>query len=295
MIRALVCGYGRFGRLYAERVNAHAELELVGVADPALGRISALHDGTPARSSLAEALEELRPALVIVAAPPLEHAALAVMAMEAGADVMLAKPGAVGMDDADTICAVAWSRGRRVVVDYTPTESPEWAGLLRQTMSERIITARLTRRGWARPQECGALWDLAPHDVALALALRPLDRVVGVSASAWWYAELEEPAGASIHVCHNSGRTTRIEVDWLGVVPERRVEVVTESRTFVWDQLAEKIGTPDNLTRALDRTLGALRGAPDDTDRLREVTRILELAEHDIYRRAATASATFSH
>lgn len=283
MIRALVCGYGRFGRVYAQRVDQHEGMRLVGVVDssPAAQAV-ALTNGRDVFTSFESALRYGVPDLVVIATPPLEHARLAVEAMTAGVDVMLAKPGAVGMDDADTICTVAWTKGRRVVVDYTPTESPEWAGVLRQTNGERIVTARFTRRGWVARQECGALWDLAPHDVALALQLRPADRVMRVTARGWWHGD-GEPVGAWLHLEHTSGRVTRIEVDWLGVQAERRVEVITDQRTHVWDQLLERVGYPDNITRALDRALLVLRGAPDDTDRLREVTRILSMAEHSIY------------
>lgn len=317
MKRVVLCGYGRFGRVYAQRTIEHPDLELVGVVE-----VAAVHDavrdaGLRPFDTLTEALDVTHASMVIVATPPALHARLAIEALQRYCDVMLAKPGALGIDEAERIAAVAWEHYRRVVVDYTPTQSPAWARLRSTPWNDGILTVRMVRRGVQAYQACGALWDLAPHDVALALELDSADRVVDVAARAWWYPDFDEPVGAWMHLAHASGRVTRIEVDWMAAVTERRVEVVEHERMHVWDQITDEVGWTrrgyrcddkggvvgvwdldaqlhpttsggvDNVTRALSRAVG---GA-DDTERLLEITRILEAAEASIYAGSVRAAA----
>ena len=309
MKRVVLCGYGRFGRVYAKRVVEHPDLELVGVVEVGRVQDEARLDGFRAFDTLREALDVLCPSLVIVATPPALHALLAIESLQRHVDVMLAKPGALSLDEAERIAAVAWRMRRRVVVDHTPMMSPAWQRLKAQPWADGIITARFVRRGMQAYQDCGALWDWASHDVALALDLDWRDRVKRVDARAWWYPDLPEPVGVFIHLTHTSGRVSRIEVDWLAADTERRVEVVEFQRMHVWDQLADRVGWTnrgyrlddygdiigvwdlqpdlhpvmgdgrDNVTRALSR---AISGA-DDTERLLEVTRVLSEAEMALY------------
>ena len=308
MKRVVLCGFGRFGRVYAQRAHEHPALEVVGVVELGVVQDAVRAAGFRPFDSLREALDVTHPQLVVVATPPATHAVLAVEALQRHVDVMLAKPGAVGVDEADRVCAAAWQRGRRVVVDWTPMWSASWQRLRGVPWQDGILSVRMVRRGVQAYQDCGVLWDLAPHDVALALDLMPDDRVVDVAAHAWWYPAFDEPVGAWVMLTHASGRTTRIEVDWMAAATERRVEVVEHERMHVWDQLADTVGwtrrgyrcddkgvvrgvwdlepqlhapiqPDDNITRALSRAIG---GA-DDSDRFREVVRILEAAETAIY------------
>lgn len=309
MTRIVVCGYGRFGRIYADRARALGGVEVVGVVEVPSMLDRVREDELRPFDSLREALDVAHPSLVVVATPPDQHARLAIEALQRHVNVMLAKPGALGLDEAERITACAWRYQRRLVVDYTPLRAPAWARLRSERWADGILTMRLVRRGVQRYQACGALWDLAPHDVAMAVDLDASDRVVDVAARAWWYPDFDEPVGAFVHLQHASGRTTRIEVDWMAAADERRVEVVEYDRMHVWDQLSDAYGwtrrgyrsddqgrvvglwdleptlTPmprdgrDNVTRSLER---AIRGV-DDTELFREVTRILDQAEASLY------------
>jgi predicted dehydrogenase len=312
VIRVVLCGYGRFGRVYARRVQEHPDLELVGVVEVGAVQDAVRAAGLRPFDTLSEAIDTVHARLVIVATPPAMHAVLGIYALNRHCDVLLAKPGALGIDQADRITATAWQRHRSVVVDYTPTMSPAWAQIRALPWSDGILTVRMVRRGVQAYQDCGALWDLAPHDVALALELMPEDRVVGVTARAWWYPACDEPVGAWLHLTHQSGRTTRIEVDWMAAATERRVEIVEHERMVVWDQMADTwgwtrrgyrcddrgdvrgvwdlepqlsgvVGGPDHVTRALSRVVRVIGGEADDSHRLLEVTRILDRAEESIY------------
>lgn len=310
MIPTILAGYGRFGRVYADRIDESLDLDLVAVVD--VDEDAARDDGLEVYPTISAALAETPARLVVIATPPAYHAGLAVEALESGLDVLLAKPGALGLDDTVRVATTAWNLGRLVFVDYTPTESPAWRSLRLTPFPDGILTARFVRRGVAAYQDAGALWDLAPHDVALAVDLDPDDKVRSVIATAWNYPDYDEPVGANLHLTHVSGRTTRIEVDWMAAATERRVEVVEYERMHVWDQLTDAYGwtrrgyrsddrgrviglwdlevsptrflpVADNVSRALARVVRGLETRDDDTGRYLEVMRILEAAEQSLY------------
>lgn len=298
VIETLLVGYGRFGRVYARRISEHRTLNLGGVVEVGDQLGTVRDDGLRAFGSLSEAIDTIHPRLVIVATPPEEHARMGLYALQRHCHVMLAKPGALGIDQAERLTTTAWERHRSLYVDYTPTMSPAWREVCSQATGREILTMRLVRRGTHKPQECGALWDLAPHDVALALDIAPDDPARHVWSRGWWTTHHDELMGAWVHIEHESGRTTRIEVDWLAPITERRVEIVQPDRIIVWDQLDDTVGvddapdpkmipvnTPtDNVTRTLDRIARTISlPTADDSHRLLRVTRILEQAERSMY------------
>jgi len=281
--RVVLCGAGRFGMIYLRRVLEHPSLELVGVVELGERHEAVREAGVRPFDTLSEAIDVTHPTLVIVATPPEKHAVLGVYALNRFCHVFMAKPGALGIDQAERLVATAYQRHRTLTVDYTPTESPAWKRICDACAASKLVTVRMTRRARDRYQDCGALWDLAPHDVALALSLQPDDEVTGVSARGWWAPTNDEPVGAYLVLEHASGRSTRIEVEWTAAQAERRVEIMAASGHLVWDQLTEPIAKPDNVTRCIDRALRNIRSGEDDTSRFLEVTRILDSAEASMY------------
>lgn len=307
MTRAVLAGYGKFGRLYASRAT-RAGIEIVGVVELAEMHETVRADGLRPFDKLGEAIDTTHPSLVIIATTPNAHALLAIEALQRYVDVMLAKPGALDSDEAERVATTAWSHDRRLVVDYTPTMSPNWRSLAGRAWPDGILGVRLIRRSVSAFRPYGILWDLAPHDVALALELDPDDEVEHVDATAWWYPAYDEPVGAFINIAHRSCRTSRIELDWMAARDERRVEVVEHERMFIYEETTDSLGwtrrgyrcddkgqvkgvwdldvqtSPsrpidcDNITRALLRA----RGDADDSARYLEVTRIIQEAERSI-------------
>jgi predicted dehydrogenase len=297
VMRVVLCGFGRFGRFYAQRVVEHSDMELVGVVEVG-GMLDEVRlAGHTAFGALGEAISATHPHLVIVATPPEHHALLGIYALQRFCDVLMAKPGALGLDQAERLATTAWQRHRLLFVDYTPRVSAAWQAVRDATGDDEVVTARLVRRGMHTLQECGALWDLAPHDVALALDLQPDDEVVRVSARGWWNDPAEQPVGAWLHLEHGSGRATRIEVDWVSAITERRVEIVQRECLIVWDQIADTVSISDkpdakpipidqdndNVTRALDKVIAQRKAAADDSHTFLNVMRVLEQAEASMY------------
>ncbi|MEZ5167959.1 MAG: hypothetical protein R2695_16285 [Acidimicrobiales bacterium] len=96
-----------------------AGAECVGWADPsdAGSLFAALFPGLP-RHGVDELLAA-GPDLAVVVAIPVERAALAVAAMDAGADVLTAKPGVIDPGQLELVAAATRRTGRRWWVAFT--------------------------------------------------------------------------------------------------------------------------------------------------------------------------------
>ncbi len=159
---------------------------------------------------------------VAIATSADSHAPLAHRALDAGCDVLVEKPFTLNGDDADALVARAHRLNRILMVDHTPLWEPGFSTLSTHAQSERVDHAETWRIGPAPPglsSPTEALWDLAPHDLAVLDALFGPARVFDAS----WTA-----CGAVMQLQHHSGVTSRVEVGW---APERTRRVRLVGRT----------------------------------------------------------------
>lgn len=188
-----IIGSGGIGRMHAEAAQ-RAGSRIVGCFDPNAGAAAAL----AADFADARALDDLDALLglpgldaVVVAAPNAHHVPLALRAMEAGRDVLLEKPMATSLAEADRLLAAASSSDRVLQVGFVCRCSPiarEVAALVAAGRLGRLYHARAQwwrRRGvpglggWftTRAQSGGGvLLDLGVHviDLVMHLAGRPV-------------------------------------------------------------------------------------------------------------------------
>lgn len=157
--RVAVAGLGRAARLYHVPSLARIDgAELVGGFDPLESSRTSwtAETGTPAYAELDELLARTTPEVVIVSTPPETHADLCVRCLEAGAHLIVEKPFAESVADADRVLAAAAVAGRRVAVNHQFVEAP---------IFRAVIEA--ARRGEYGRLAFGQVWqlmDLAPWD-----------------------------------------------------------------------------------------------------------------------------------
>jgi len=130
-IRVLVVGCGHMGashaKAYHQRRDAFEIVGLVSRTEPTRRRLNAeLGGGYPEFSGFATALAATKPAAVCISTYPDTHAAYALAAMEAGADVFVEKPIAETIADAERIRDAARRLGRKVIVGYILNVHPSW-------------------------------------------------------------------------------------------------------------------------------------------------------------------------
>jgi predicted dehydrogenase len=196
---------------HATALAAHPDAELVGVwgRDPARTRAVAARFGIEGHDDLDRLLDAVD--AVAMAVPPDVQAELAVRAAEAGRHLLLDKPLALSLDGAERVAGAVAANRVASLVFFTLRFLPELAA-----WTERAIAAGGWQGGdgaWLgtalQPgspfagspwrQRKGALWDLGPHMLSLALpTLGPVERVAaGTGLGDTVHLVLQHQGGAS--------------------------------------------------------------------------------------------------
>jgi len=185
-LRLGILGAGHFGRFHALKAAKAPRLDLVGLhdADPARAAAVAGEAGCPALP--AEAVIAAADA-VIVAAPTAHHHALAMAALSAGRHVLVEKPVAATLAQADAMIAAAREKG--VVLQVGQLE--RFSGGMRALRAGGALAARIGRPLYMeairiapfRPRslDVSVVLDLMIHDLDLALAIAG-SPLIGVDA-----------------------------------------------------------------------------------------------------------------
>jgi predicted dehydrogenase/nucleoside-diphosphate-sugar epimerase len=119
-MRAALIGCGKIAKMHVSAL-AGAGVELVAVCDRDQQRatqIAALAPGARAYGDVDALLADMRPDVVHVLTSPSSHAALAIKAAQAGAHVLVEKPVALSVEEADAMIDAARANGVRVMANH---------------------------------------------------------------------------------------------------------------------------------------------------------------------------------
>src|SRR4029450_9194268 len=192
VLRFGVLGTGYWAQeAHATALAGHSDTELVAVwgRDPARTAAFAERFGIQGHSDLDRLLAEVD--AVSIAVPPDVQAELAVRAAAAGRHLLLDKPLALSLDGADRVAGAVAASGVASLVFFTLRFLPELAAWVAEAgaagdwqggdggwLGGGVAEPESPFGGspWRRAK--GALWDLGPHVLSLALpVLGPVERV----------------------------------------------------------------------------------------------------------------------
>jgi predicted dehydrogenase len=169
-----VVGAGHMGRLHAQKIRMLAETgrtELVAVVDldPERARAVAAEAGGRAETDLSRVLGEV--GAVVAAVPTEAHFEVVQAALEGGADVLVEKPIAATLAQAEKLLAAAREQGRVLQVGHL-----EWFNAAMQTVASSIRRPRFVeahRMGPfpARGTDVDVVRDLMIHDLDIVQRL----------------------------------------------------------------------------------------------------------------------------
>jgi predicted dehydrogenase len=168
-LRLLVVGAGHMGRLHAAKIASlgarEGGLVLAGVADRHPERARLLTDewgGRPAAD-----LEELAAEADagVVAVPGVAHAAVAQALLEAGLDVLVEKPIAATVAEAEDLLDRARSAGRLLLVGHLEWFNPALRAVAPAVRRPRFAEARRLGPFPGRATDVDVVRDLMIHDI----------------------------------------------------------------------------------------------------------------------------------
>src|SRR5271170_2857954 len=183
-LRIGVVGVGHFGRYHALKVAASKRATLVGVHDPDLERAKAIGWEAGAPDLGFDALLATADALII-AAPAEAHHALGAAALRAGKHVLVEKPIAATLAEADDLAALAQTHQRVLQVGHLERFSAAHAALSGRLGAPLYIEAVRIAPFKPRGTDVSVILDLMIHDLDLVLALvaSPIESVDAVGAA----------------------------------------------------------------------------------------------------------------
>lgn len=180
-LRAALIGAGHIGRYHAEKLAACEGVDFAWVVDTDGARAAdvAARFGASASDELERVVGDVD--LACVAVPTDRHCEVARACLEAGVHVLLEKPIARSLEEADTLIGLA-ERGR-LVLQIGHVERYNGAFRALEQCVRRPLYIEAERLGVFRGRgvEVDVVLDLMIHDIDLALALAG-DEVVDVTA-----------------------------------------------------------------------------------------------------------------
>jgi len=174
-LRIVVIGAGHMGSLHAHKLHALAreglEVELAGVVDVVGERAEALAQTLGVVG--AEDYDELltKADAVIVAVPTVEHYRVVMDALKAGLHVLVEKPIAASLPEAEALLATARSEGRRLQVGHLERFNTALRRVADSIREPRFIEAHRLGPFPGRSTDVDVVRDLMIHDLDIILRL----------------------------------------------------------------------------------------------------------------------------
>ena len=163
--RVAVVGAGHFGRHHARILSAASGVRLVAIVDENPVVAARVASETGARPETDAAALEGRVDAVTVAVPTDRHHAVAVPLLERGISVLVEKPMARSLDEADEMIAAARAGGAVLAVGHTERYNPAVTAALPVVEAPRFIEVHRIGAFSPRSLDVDVIFDLMIHDL----------------------------------------------------------------------------------------------------------------------------------
>lgn len=176
---------------------------------------------------------------IVMALPPQFHADLSVRAAESGKDLLVEKPIALTVPDAERAVQAAKDNGRVFMVGHVLRFHPAFEtlkGLIDKGELGEVRYIHSHRLGLGKfHTENDALWDLAPHDLSMILAITGTEPIEVRGEGAALLDNLSD--FAHLHMRFPNGLRSHLFTSRLNPYRERRLTVVGTKAMAVFDDV----------------------------------------------------------
>jgi predicted dehydrogenase len=236
-----VVGAGAWGRNHVRTVATLAEAELAAVcdADPKVReRVARQYPGVLVTGDLTAFLGAVE--AVVVASPASTHAAVAQQAVDAGRPVLVEKPFALNVRDAEAVAKLGAERGVAVLAGHLLVFHPALERLREMVQKGELgklfyLYGLRVNLGQVRKDE-NALWSFGPHDVSVALYLLG-EQPIRVAAHGKSYLQPAIEDVVFLTMEFASGVLAHVQMSWLDPHKERKLTVVGAKKMVVFDDM----------------------------------------------------------
>ncbi len=167
--RIAVVGVGHFGRHHARILATLPGARLVAVVDIDVGRAAAVAAATGAAPETDVTALDGRVDAVTLAVPTESHHAVALPLLARGVSVLVEKPIARSVAEADALIAAAEASGAVLAVGHTERYNPAVAAALPLVRAPRFIEVHRIGAFPARSLDIDVVFDVMIHDLDIIL------------------------------------------------------------------------------------------------------------------------------
>ena len=245
MVSVGVVGLGYWGPKLARNFHEMPEAQLAiccDLDDSRLAHVGGLYPETQCLKDFGQVLDSDVEA-VCIATPPRTHHRLAMQALRAGKHVLVEKPLATTVAEADDLVAAAAEYGRVLMVGHTFVYNPAVAAVkeivARGDLGE-IYYVNATRVNLGLFQrDINVAWDLAPHDISILMHVLDMEPV-SASARGGAYVQREGRIHDVVYLTlyFPNGVLADVRVSWLDPRKERLYTIVGSKQMLVYDDVA---------------------------------------------------------
>ena len=271
MSRIAVVGTGAMGRNHVRVLREIPSVELVGVADADLETARRVADsaGTRCYGSHEELIERERPDAVTVAVPTNQHRGVVLDALAAGCHVLVEKPIAGSLAEADELVAAAKKAGRTLAVGHIERYNPAVVELKRRLdegQLGKLIQMHARRLGPfpQRIRDVGVVVDLATHDLDVMryLSGSPIVRVYAETRRAV-HTTNEDLVSGLLRFADDAVGV--LQINWLTPTKIRDLTVTGQRGMFRANYLTQDLFFYENAEIPTDRwqQISMLRGVSE--------------------------------
>jgi predicted dehydrogenase len=170
-LRMAVIGVGHLGKEHARILANFPEIDLVGVADVNLKQAQAV-----AQRLHTQPYTDYRPLLrqvdaAVIAVPTTFHHAIASEFLSEGIPLLVEKPLASNLPEAEALVAVAHRQGTILQVGHIERFNPAFEEVAKRPLQPKFIVGERMGPYTGRSTDIGVVLDLMIHDLDLLLAL----------------------------------------------------------------------------------------------------------------------------
>ena len=237
-----VAGVGVMGRNHARVLSDIRDFELTAVFDPDAATADGVADlyGAKAFTTAADFVAAGLDAAV-VATPNRHHADLSVALLDAGIHVLVEKPIAATVADAQRMIDAGKANNRVLMVGQVERFNPAVEAVKRAIAGDEVISIQITRVGPFPPRmgEVGVVIDLAVHDIDIIRHLTDSEITEVQPQLARTRAEREDTALLQFRLAN--GTIAHITTNWVTPYKVRTLQVATMNKFVVADLITRQV------------------------------------------------------
>lgn len=241
-LRVGVIGVGSMGKNHARIYSEMRETELVGIADPTASDLQGLAEkyDTNGYKDYNDLLSEGLDA-VSIAVPTTLHKSVACAVLSKKVSVLLEKPIADTVANANQIIKAAEANGCRLMIGHVERFNPIVPVIKHGLHNEDVIMVEIKRVGPLPPRikDVGVMVDLGVHDIDLIRHLTgsEYEKIYPLISSN--ITEKEDTAIVTFRMKNNT--LALLTTDWLTPYKVREIMVSTKKKFIKGDFITQKV------------------------------------------------------